>query len=165
SSNCHINSLLLGLMYKFLPGLFERGMVYVANAPEFYAESKGNDLTIGSTLGEVQRKLAAKGIKNVAIRHVKGYGEMDEGLIRTLIMDPDTRHLIKIKPLVESDHVDFVKLMSDDVDYRRQMLGLPSAGADDAEEEPAPKKTAKKAAATPEAKPVAKKAATKKKVG
>ncbi|QBX06583.1 GyrB-like type IIA DNA topoisomerase [Burkholderia phage BcepSaruman] len=163
SANCHINSLLLALMYKFLPGLFERGMVYVANAPEFYAEAKG-ELFVGATLGEVQRKLAAKGIKNVDVRHVKGYGEMNEGLIRTLIMDPDTRHMIKIKPLGDADHVDFVKLMADDVDYRRQMLGLPSDSAADEDEapaKPAVKKVAvKKEAAT--AKPAAKKVASKK---
>jgi len=126
SSNCHINSLLLSLFYKYLPDLFTRGLIYVANSPEFYAIHK-DQLVCGETLSQVQVKLKKiKAPSSTLINHVKGYGEIDVDLMRIMAMDPATRSLIKIKALESEDHVDFVRLMNEDVAYRRDMLGLPA---------------------------------------
>lgn len=133
SSNCHINSLLLALFYRYLPDLFERGMVYVMNAPEFYAKYNG-EVMIGDRLSEVQRKLKdAKAPASTEIRHVKGYGELPKALMRMMCMDPKTRRLIRIKPLEARDNTDFVRLMNDDVEYRKEILNLPR-NADDKED-------------------------------
>jgi hypothetical protein len=149
SSNCHINTLLLTLFYKFLPELFERGMVYIADAPEFYSIHKGSLIT-GDTLSEVQTKLKkAKAPTSTTINHIKGWGEIDSDLVRILAMDPATRRLIKIQAIEKDDHVDFVRLMNDDVAYRRDMLGLPknaSGGDADGNIVPMKKVAAKKAA-------------------
>ncbi len=131
----HINSLLLGLFYKFLPDLYERGMIYINNTPEFYAEHRVSKtesrLLIGDTVSEVQEKLRAGGAPtSTAIRHVKGYGELDADKMKYMVMSPASRRLIQIKPIEHEDHTDFVRLMDDDVEYRRVMLGLPS-GSDD----------------------------------
>lgn len=146
SSNCHINSLLLALFYRYLPDLFERGMVYIADAPEFYSLYKGQ-LVYGDSLSEVQAllKKKCKAPENTAIRHVKGYGELDEDLVKIMVMDPATRKLIRIKAIETEDRIDFVSLMNEDVSYRRNLLGLP----EDAEAE-------EKSAAKPKA-PVNKK--------
>jgi DNA gyrase/topoisomerase IV subunit B len=158
SSNCHINSLLLTLFYRYLPELFERGMVYVANAPEFYAISKGT-LVIGDTLDEVQAKLKKEGANaNTEVHHVKGYGELSAGLMRIMAMDPETRRLIQIKAIEDLDRTDFVRLMNDDVGFRRDMLGLPSDATEEDDDAPKP---AKKAPAEPVKKVAAKKVATK----
>jgi DNA gyrase/topoisomerase IV subunit B len=140
----HINSLLLGLFYKYLPDLYERGMINIANAPEFYAEFKvGKNqikLVVGSSVSEVQEKLSREDAPaSTAIRHVKGYGELDADKMRFMVMSPTTRRMTRIKPIEHEDRTDFVRLMNDDVEYRREMLGLPS-GSDDATsvEQPTP---------------------------
>jgi DNA gyrase subunit B len=135
SSNCHINSLCLSLIYKHVPGLFERGMVYVADSPEFYAEYK-ESLVTGSTLSEVQAKLKKlKAPASTTINHVKGWGELDASLMRIMAMDPQTRRLIQIKALEQDDHVDFVRLMNEDVQYRRKAFGLPENAVGGEEED------------------------------
>lgn len=139
SSNCHINSLLLTLFYRYLPDLFERGMVYVASAPEFYAEYK-SQLVIGHVMSVVQTKLKKLGAPaSTAIRHVKGYGELDADKLRIMVMDPASRYLIKIQAIESEDRTDFVRLMNDDVEFRRDMLGLPK----DLPKDPPPVKTKK----------------------
>jgi topoisomerase IV subunit B len=148
SGNCHINSLLLTLFYKYLPELFERGMVYVSAAPEFYSIYK-EQLVMADTLVAAQKKLKALGApSSQMINHVKGYGELDAPLLRIMAMDPATRQIIRIKAIEHDDKVDFVRLMNDDVGYRRDMLGLPSTAKGD-DEKPvraAAKKVASKTA-------------------
>lgn len=126
SSNCHINSLLLALFYKYLPKLFEMGMVYVSAAPEFYAINK-NQLIVGETLSEVQKKLKKIGAPNALVQHIKGYGEVGPGMMRIIAVNPETRKLIKIQKLSDQDLDEFAKVMNEDVEFRRKMLGLPEA--------------------------------------
>jgi DNA gyrase subunit B len=147
SSNCHINSLLLTLFYRYLPELFKKGMVYVSNAPEFYAVHKGQLIT-GDTVSETQKKLLKfKAPSTVLVNHIKGWGELDANLMRILAMNPETRKVIRIKAIESDDKVDFVKLMDDNVQYRRDMLGLPSSSTgNDAEEAPVKKVVAVKKA-------------------
>lgn len=141
SSNCHINSLLLTLFYKYLPDLFKQGMVYVSAAPEFYSIHKGQ-LVYADTLSAVQKKLKKIGAPaSTPINHLKGWGEAGKNLMKVFAADPTTRRLIRIQAVERDDHVDFVKLMNDDVEYRRNMLGLPSNTK--AEDAPATKKAEK----------------------
>jgi DNA gyrase/topoisomerase IV subunit B len=124
SSNCHINVLLLGLFFKFLPRLFETGQIYVAAAPEFYAKHKGQIIS-GDTLSEVQDKFKKQGIPmSTPIRHIKGWGEINADEMRLFAMNKETRNLIRIKPLTDEDKDLFTKLMGDDVQYRKQLLGV-----------------------------------------
>jgi DNA gyrase/topoisomerase IV subunit B len=125
SANCHINSLLLSLIYAHLPKLFDNGQVYVADAPEFYSQYKGSLIT-GMGISQVRAKLKKlKAPTSVVINHVKGYGELDSEIIRIFAMDPATRRLIKIGPIEAEDKIEFVKLMNEDVQYRREVFGLP----------------------------------------
>lgn len=125
SSNCHINSLLLALFYKYMPQLFAKGMVYVMDVPELYAQYKGH-LILGDTISEVQQKLKKlKAPASTSIHHIKGWGEIDPALMYALACENETRRLIRIKPIESRDHVDFVKCMNDDVAFRRKMLNLP----------------------------------------
>lgn len=125
SSNCHINSLLLALFYKYLPRLFDEGRIFVADIPEFYAQYK-QSLVLGDTVSEVQRKLLEAGApKSTAVHHIKGWGEIDASLMEVLAVNKDTRRLIQIKPIEDRDHVDFVSCMNENVEFRRRMLALP----------------------------------------
>lgn len=120
----HINTLLLTLFYTVLPELFDKGMVYVADMPTFYATYK-DQLFTGSTLSEVKQKLAtSKAPKTVQPHRIKGWGEIDSSLMKILSVDKATRKLIRIKALSDHDKVTFIRIMNEDVDYRRKMLGL-----------------------------------------
>lgn len=129
SANCHINSLLLTLFYKYLPDLFKMGLVYVLAAPEFYSIYK-NFLVIGDTLSEVQEKLKDRGAPNNPVHHLKGHGEASSALMRVYAVNPETRKLIKINPISDQDREDFVRVMNEDVEHRKRMLNLPGAQAE-----------------------------------
>lgn len=125
SSNCHINTLLLTLFYKFMPQLFELGMVYVVDAPEFYALYK-NQMYSGDTLSEVRKKLDAAGAPaKTHIKHIKGWGEINAPQLRTLAMDAATRRLIRVKPPATAElHDNFNRLMNEDVEFRKNLFGV-----------------------------------------
>lgn len=123
--NCHINSLLLALFYKYLPELFNEGRIFVADVPELYAQYK-DKLILGDTLSEVQEKLKKLGApKSTPIHHIKGWGEIDASLMEVLAVNKETRRLIQIEPLTARDATDFVSCMNDDVEFRKRMLNLP----------------------------------------
>ena len=123
--NCHINSLLLALFYKYLPELFNEGRIFVADVPELYAQYK-DKLILGDTLSEVQQKLKKLGApKSTPIHHIKGWGEIDASLMEVLAVNKETRRLIQIEPLTARDATDFVSCMNDDVEFRKRMLNLP----------------------------------------
>lgn len=127
SGNCHINSLLLTLFYKMAPDLFNAGKVFIADIPEFYTIYK-DELVTGDTLSEVQKRLKLlKAPANHSIHHIKGYGEVDASLIELLAVDSRSRRLIQIKALEHEDRTDFVRLMNEDVQYRKQVFKLPGA--------------------------------------
>ena len=105
----HINCLLLTLFSRYLPGMFERGMIYVADMPEFYAISK-DQLVVGNSLSEINGKLAKLKIK-AEVKHAKGWGEIDDQVMKILAVDDATRKLIRIDPISASDRDTFYKLM------------------------------------------------------
>lgn len=142
SANCHINSLLLTLFYKHLPELFNRGLIYVADSPEFYAIHK-ESLVTGMHLSEVQKKLKVlKAPASTTINHVKGWGELDASLMRIMAMDPLTRRLIQIQAVSDNDKVEFVPLMNEDVAFRRKAFGLPANAREESADDEKPKRGA-----------------------
>jgi len=105
----HINSLLNALSARYLPGLYEQGLVYVANMPEFYA-IKGTQLFTGSTLSEVQAKLAKAKVKTDVL-HAKGWGEVDPEVLKVLALDDATARRIRIKPVSEDERSKYLAFM------------------------------------------------------
>ncbi len=121
TSNCHINSLLLGLFYKFLPQLYDRGTVYIVDSPEYY-EVVGDEVITGSTPQEVQAKLDARKLKGRP-HHIKGWGEISATTLEKLAFG-DTRKLVRIQPVETEQGVEFVKLMGTGVEARKALLGI-----------------------------------------
>ncbi len=120
----HINTLLLSLFYKFCPELYEKGMIYVADMYDYYATHK-NNVVVGSTVSEVKEKLRKiNAPASIEVSHIKGWGEINASLMKVLAVDKKTRRLIRIKPISDNDRVTFVRIMNEDVEYRRKMLGL-----------------------------------------
>ena len=114
----HINCLLLTLFSKYLPGLFESGMIYVADAPEFYSIHK-DQIFVGDKLSEVRAKLDKAKIK-ANISHVKGWGEVDAQVLKSWVVDTKTRKLIKLNPITAEDRAEFEKYMGADASARRE---------------------------------------------
>jgi len=117
----HINSLLLTLFYKLMPEVFDRGLVYVADMPEFMAQPKGL-LVTGNSNSEVQAKLKTLGLK-APVKHFKGWGEVDPPVLKILAVN-DSRKLIKIQPISKESGVRFEAIMAKDVEARREALGI-----------------------------------------
>jgi len=143
----HINCLVHALISKYLPGMYDQGMVYVADMPEFYA-IKGTQLFTGDKLSEVKAKMAKAGIK-ADVLHAKGWGEVDPQVLKILAVN-GTRRLIKINPLTADDVRVFHGLMGMDIDD-----GAPAAANDDQSQDSNVRKVAPK---KPAAKKVARKA-------
>lgn len=140
----HINCLLLTLFLRYMPGMFERGMIYIADAPEFYAIHK-DQIFVGDKLSVVQKKLAEAKV-NVEVSHVKGWGEVDPQVVKTWVVDP-TRKLIKIETVTASDKSVFNALMgADDPDEKpkKGKKGKKAADVEDVAEKPKKAKKAKK---------------------
>ena len=117
----HINSLLLSLFKKLMPEAYDRGMIYVADMPEYMAQAKGH-LIIGDSQQEVKDKLDKLGLK-ATVKHFKGWGEVDPAILKVLAIDP-TRKLLQINPISSEDGVEFSKVMASDVEARREALGI-----------------------------------------
>jgi DNA gyrase/topoisomerase IV subunit B len=109
SGNCHINALLHALISRYLPGLYEQGMVYVADMPEFYA-IKGTQLFTGSKLSEVQAKLAKAKLK-ADVLHAKGWGEVDPEVLKILALDDRSAKRIRINPITEAQRLQYLAFM------------------------------------------------------
>lgn len=122
SSNCHIETLVLALIYKYLPDLFDRGMVYVAKTHEFYA-IHANKVYMGDSLSEVRAKLdRAKAPEKHPMHHIKGWGEISGDLLRIMALDPASRNLVQIKPGSNPEVIEAI--MGKDPTYRKRMLGI-----------------------------------------
>lgn len=124
SGNCHINCLELGLFARILPGLFDRGVVYIAEAPEFYAKA-GKEYVFGHSSRELRETLNKMGApKSTEIHHVKGWGELPSSLLDLLAYNPTTRRLRQITAKDTANFKKFTSLMSEDPELRRELMGI-----------------------------------------
>jgi len=119
----HIMTLLLTFFFRYLPGLIEKGYLYIAMPPlykitivkEFYYAY--NDAEKDSIL-----KLKANG-KKISIQRYKGLGEMNPDQLWETTMNPQTRIMkqINIEDAAEADHV-FSMLMGNEVPPRKRFI-------------------------------------------
>ncbi|WYW02784.1 DNA topoisomerase II large subunit [Pseudomonas phage vB_PpuM-Peetri] len=123
----HIAMLQIALIAKFLPAMFDMGMVYIADLPKRMVtiKEKGRDkMYFGNTVDEIQKQIPH--IKNPPIVYLKGLGEMSENALRETAFDPSTRKLIKIMPASASELLDIDRLMGVDTSERKRLLGIES---------------------------------------
>ena len=123
SGNCHINSLLLTLVAKYAPSLFERGMVYIAHVDEYYAyDQKTREIYTAMTPQLLQTKLTQAG-KRLVPKHIKGYGEVPAEVLEKLSFDKTTRRLLRVVP-EDPAMKEFRLIMGNDAKVRREMIGV-----------------------------------------
>ncbi len=117
----HIDALLITLLYKYLPKLFEDGRVFIVKSYEFVA--RVNDKSVfADSLEKMKARCGGKLPKQVT--QLKGLGEMGEEDLRQMAFNPATRKLWQIKLPDAAGNKLFKQVMGESVEYRRQMLGI-----------------------------------------
>jgi DNA gyrase, B subunit len=119
----HIRTLLLTFLFRHMPGLIERGHVYIAQPPLYKVKAGKEERYLFSD--DEKEKLLAEWSekKNITVQRYKGLGEMNPDQLAETTMNPATRTMLQVKleDFVEADKV-FSMLMGEDVASRRTFI-------------------------------------------
>lgn len=118
----HVNSLNLSLLFRFLPKLFDRGMVYVANGAEYVVEADDRNYYADSP--DEMRKIVPNQSLMKRLLHLKGWAEVSAKGLSEMAFNPKTRSLIQLTPTNTKGKKAIEALMGEDVQYRAKWLGV-----------------------------------------
>jgi DNA gyrase subunit B len=119
----HIRTLLLTFFYRYMPGLIEKGYVYIAQPP-LYKITRGKQVDYAYTDRDLEIKLEGVSDRSrIGLQRYKGLGEMDAHQLWDTTMDPTTRTLLQVT-IDEASYADeiFTILMGDKVQPRKEFI-------------------------------------------
>jgi DNA gyrase subunit B len=126
----HIRTLLLTLLFRFMPEVVEQGHVFLAQPPlyklkwarpaepEYAYSDRERDALV-----EAGQAAGKKLLKDDGVQRYKGLGEMNNDELWDTTMDPEKRILLQVT-LENAALADvlFTELMGEDVDSRRKFI-------------------------------------------
>jgi DNA gyrase/topoisomerase IV subunit B len=114
----HINVLLLGVIYKFIPSLIRQGKVFSVRSPLYKGRHKGN-VYFGMTQEEVWSAAGAK----IDLTYLKGWGEVSPEDLG-VALDPAKRQLIQITEADVNGRKTFEALLGKSPAFRKNLFGV-----------------------------------------
>ena len=115
----HINLLLLSLLHKLMPEVFDKKMVYVVDSM-LYTYQKGQKRLFGNSVSDLKKQ--DKYIKTEYITRIKGWGEINQDVLKDIAFDRNKRKLLRIKNIDEKNK--FVSIVGEDVSIRKELLDI-----------------------------------------
>lgn len=113
----HICCLVATLIYKLAPDLIKKGMLYRADAPLFIGKTDTRNYYASSLKGLQKYKVKFK-----TITRAKGLGELDADMLRDITFKDDKNH-VQITMSDAKSMMRAIKLMGDDIEERKKLLG------------------------------------------
>lgn len=115
----HINSILMGDIYKYAPSLIKNGNLYVVKAPLYKSRYKGQ-VYFGMTKDEIYKQA---GTSKVDVSYIKGWGELNDTEMG-IAMDPAIRKLYRVTWSDKKNCAKFELLLGKKPAFRKQLFGV-----------------------------------------
>lgn len=117
----HIQSLLMTFFYKYFPSLIKSGRLYIL-APRLFSVKTKNGFEYFVNEKEMKEYIKENKIRSPEIHRYKGLGSFSDDQFASQI-DPKTRTLIKVEIPNATRAKQALKLMEQDVEARKQLIG------------------------------------------